>query len=103
MKQRKFYSKITKEKIDEISNTFEIEYIGNSRIDGYPYFKAKKDVFEIYSIMNYFDLEYIPLLEEMTSFPAGEKDNIIFKITKIKEDFCRLIRKEKLIKINLSV
>ena len=88
--------------MDEIENFFELEYVGDSRIDGYPYFKGKKD--EIHNLNQYFDIDYVSLLEDqMPGFPAGEKSNFIFKITKIKEDFYKLIRKEKLIKINLSV
>lgn len=104
MKKRKFYSKITIENINEISKIFNIQHIDNSRIDGYPYFKCKSDYFITRDLKEYFDLEYVPLLgDQMPNFPAGERDHLIFKITKLKENFQKLVRKKKLIKINLSV
>ena len=92
------------EEIEEIEQIFEVKFIGESRIDGYPIFKCKYMEMSMIEVFNYFKISYVPLLEDqMPGFPAGEKSTLLFKITEIRPDFYKLLRKKKLQKIEICL
>jgi len=68
-----------KNEVKQIEKTFSIEFIGFSRIDGYPFFRVKNE--NVDELKEYFKLEFIPLLEDqLPGFPAGQRDRFILKI-----------------------
>jgi hypothetical protein len=84
-----------KNEIKQIEKIFSIEFIGFSRLDGYPYFRVKnKNVDEL---KEYFKMEIVSLLEDqIPGFPAGQKDIFILKIVECNKHYIQHIRKEKL-------
>jgi hypothetical protein len=94
------------EQIKEIEKLFPLEYLGDSRIDGYPYFKLNNELIDIQEIGKYFDISLTPLLEDqlgLAGFPAGEKQKVIIKISGIKNEFDQYLRKKKLIKLDINL
>lgn len=94
--------------VKEIEKLFDIKFIGDSRIDGRPLFKIKKDNLIVDDLREFFEISIIPLLEDhipgfmgLSNFPAGEKDTFIIKIEEVKKDFNQYIRKEKLKKLDI--
>lgn len=91
-----------KNEVKQIEKIFSIEFIGFSRIDGYPFFTIQKE--QIDELKEYFKLELVSLLEDqIPGFPAGKKDRFILKIVECNKHYQQHVRKEKLqhLEINL--
>jgi len=99
---------MNKNEIKEIEKFFSLEYIGDSRIDGCPFFKCK--INKINQVKNYFELEFISLLENTLPWHnigpptlpiGGQKDYIIFRIVDFKyKSYISKLRKDKLNRLN---
>lgn len=98
---------INEKQIKQIEKIFSIEYISKSRIDGYPIFKIRKD--DVDDLKDFFEIELIYLLEDhiagfmgIPNSPIQMKNDVfMIKITEIKKDFIKYIRKEKLKKLEI--
>lgn len=89
----------------EIEKLFSVEYLGNSRIDGYPFFKIKRNHQQWNHMRDCFEIHLVSALEDNIAsnmgIAAGEKDYFLIKIVEIKMNYDQYIRGEKLKKIDI--
>lgn len=104
----------TDNEIKQIEKVFSADFVGKSRIDGYPMFKVKKEY--VTEMKEVFSMDFISVLEDhiagfntlsaatytTPSLPAGQRDFLMLKITGAKDKFNQYLRKEKLKKIEIN-
>lgn len=83
--------------INDIGKVFPIKFEGRSRIDNYPFFTFKNNDLEITDINDCFETLLIDI-----EYDDIDGRILVIKITDIKPEFYKYLRKEKLIKLNIS-
>jgi hypothetical protein len=84
--------------INDIVKVFPIKFEGRSRIDNYPFFIFKNNDLEITDINYCFETSLIDI-----EYDDMDDRILVIKITDIKPDFYKYLRKEKLIKLNIII
>lgn len=90
---------VTDDNIKDIIKIFPMTFEGRSRIDNNPFFRLKYNNSEPDYIRDCFDASII----DYESEKIGDNSQIlVLKINDVKPNFYQYLRKEKLIKINLT-